>query len=291
MKPTSMLKKISVAGMLASCIFLVNCGKSKDETAAKIAEKMALENMVPNCSDETMEALRQRSTLFGSIREILAGALDDDKKQKVQTFINEISEKSEKIYSNVRSSKVAGFPATGCNFKEKEVNIKYELPTIKAENLALAKRVSKANDNKPNQILLLARPTWKAGDKLRISEELADLLSNETFINGKRVIHKGKVINGGPDFDWLKAKSDTSICISTVVDGQGVSDGDTPEISNIIPRLDDKLRITQDLALMLPSLSGKRSLLLTCTLADKSDLNDAMVDTFGSLLIKAEPAQ
>jgi hypothetical protein len=292
MKPTSLLKKISVAGMLASCIFLVNCGRAKtDDTAAKIADKLALENSLPSCSDETMQLLRQRSTLFSSIRQILAGPIDDALKIRLQTYIDEVHTKSTSIKANVRKSKVAGFPATGCTFKEKETEIKYELSIIKTEDRTLAKRVSDANDKKPNQILANARPEWKTGDKLKLSNELAALLSNESFINGKRVIYNGKVANGGADFNLLRNKKDASVCFTSVVDGQEVTSGDVPEIGNISTRLDNKERIVRDVTLLVSALSGKRSLLITCLLADESDLNDALVDTFGRLLVKEEPAQ
>ncbi len=291
MKPTSMLKKIGIAGMLASCIFLVNCSQAKDDTKTKLAEKLALENMLPSCSDEVMQLLKQRSTLFGSIREILAGPLDDAQKLKLQTFIDEIYNKSTAIMTKVRSSKVAGFPATGCSFKENEAEIKYQLSVIKTEDLALAKRVSEANDKKQNEILKNTRPVWKAGDKLTPSSELAEFLSNETFINGKRIIHHGKVANGGRDFLFLKSKTSESICVSVTLDGQGFTSEDTLEIVNVTPRLDNTSRIIQDLSLFANSISGKRSLLLSCILPDGSDLNDAMVDTFGNLLVKQEPPQ
>jgi len=291
MKPTSLLRKISVAGMLASCIFLVNCGKKKDDSAAKVTEKLALENMIPACSDETMQLLRQRSTLFGSIRQILSGPVDEAQKIRLQTFIDEIYAKSTTIKSNVRKYKVAGFPATGCSFKDKETEIKYELTVIKTEDLALAKKVSNANDKKPNLILTNARPEWKTGDKLKISSELALLLSNENFVNGKRIIYNAKVINGGADYQLLRSKRDNSLCFTSVVDGQEVTTTDAPEIGNISKRLDNKDRIVQDLTLLVSALAGKRSLLVTCVLADASDLNDALVDTFGSLLVKEEPAQ
>lgn len=286
MKPTSMLKKISVAGLLASCIFLVNCGKSNDDSKLRLAEKLAADKMLPACSEETKQWLTERSELFTSVRAILEKPLDDAQKQLLQDSMTSLSEKSQNIMKKVRASKVAGFPATGCTYKNSETETKFELSIIKSENLALAKRVSKANDNKPNEVLLAARPIWKAGDKLKISSELAQMISNDDFVDGKRMVYDAKVVNGGADFILLKNKRDSSLCISAVVDGQGVTADDVPEIAGIAPRLDNTGRIIQDITLLIPSLSGERSLLLTCILADASDLNDAMVDTFGSLLEK-----
>lgn len=288
MKPTSPLKKISIAGMLASCIFLVNCGQPTDHSKEEAMKKLALELQLPSCSDDTMKLLRQRSTLFSSIREILAGTLDDAQKTRVQTFIDEVYTKSKSIMSNVRTTKVQGFPASGCTFKENESEIKYQLDVIKTEDLALAKRVSEANDKKPNEILLHAQPTWKVGDKLTISANLAPLLSDERFVNGRRMILNGQVVNGGNDFLNLKMNRTTSLCISATIDGQDTPSGTVSEISNLTARLDNKERLVQDLKILIPSMTGSRSLMLSCILADGSDLNDAMVETFGQLLVKAE---
>jgi len=286
MKPTILLKRLSIAGVLASCIFLVNCGRTKDDPQAQIAAKVSADNALPACSDETRKLLKERSDLFSTIRDILGKPLDDAQKETLQNSVLLLSEKSQTIMANVRESKVAGFPATACVYKNAETEMKYDLSVIKAEDLTLAKRVSKANDGKPNEILLQSRPTWKAGDKLKISVELAQMITNDSFVSGKRMIYQGKVVNGGADFNLVSNKRDSSVCITAVVDGQGVTAEDTPEIGNISARLDNKGRIVQDLTLLVPSMAGKRSLLLTCVLADKSDLNDAMVDAFGSLLLK-----
>lgn len=286
MKPTILLKKLSIAGVLASCIFLVNCGSAKDDPQAQIAAQVSADKALPACSDETMKLLKERSDLFSTIRDILGKPLDDAQKETLQNSVFLLSGKSQTIKANVRESKVAGFPATACIYKNAETEIKYDLSVIKAEDLTLAKRVSKANDDKANEILLQSRPTWKAGDKLKISAELAQMITNDSFVSGKRMIYDGKVVNGGADFQLVSSKRDSSFCITAVVDGQGVTSEDTPEIGNISARLDNKGRIVQDLTLLVPSMAGKRSLLLSCVLADKSDLNDAMVDAFGSLLLK-----
>ena len=288
MKPTNLLKNLKTAGVLASCILLVHCAPSdkKDAQVTKLSEDMLL----PACSDETMGILRARSTLFGSIRDILSHpTLDASQKEKVQGFIEDVFSKSTSVVAKIRSEKVNGLPASGCKYQDPASNaqIKYQLGVIRTEDRALAKKVSEANDNKPNQILTNIRPTWSNSTVLEISPALAQLLSDATLVNGSRVIINGRIAAGGSDYQALKRNLTASFCVAASVDGQPVdNNGARASIGNLAaPRLDNLNRITVDLTLLLPSsFSGNRSFLLTCTLADASDINDAMVDTFGNLL-------
>jgi hypothetical protein len=304
MKPTLSINKFLLAGMLASCVFIVNCAGGNNDSKnsqAKILEAIESNLSLPKCSDDTMELLTQRSTLFTSIRELLPTDLDgsklnSDQKEKLQTFISEISQKSKSIMANVRSAKVNGLPAAACTYKytEKdgtEKQLTYELPVIKKEDLSLAKKVSKVNE-KANVITDGERDVWNAQDTLLISPKLAQFLSDDRLVNGKRMITNGNVVAGGQDFLILKRNTSASLCFSTTVDGQEIDESGAQATLGVLsePRLDNLNRINIDLTLFITaSYGGNRVFSLTCILPDSSDLNDALVDTFGNLL-KKKPA-
>jgi hypothetical protein len=303
MKPTSAFKKMCLAGMLASCFFLVNCGPSQNakDTKAEALKLEELNKQLPKCSDDTMSLLIDRNVIFGTIRDLLSAPLDSAQKEKLQSKINELYSKSKAIMTNVRTSKVNGLPATGCNYTSTDKNgaeakLTYQLSVMKVEDLALAKKVSKATEDTPNAITQNEHDVWEQQDIVLISSDMARLLSDERWINGKRMITNGRVMGGGQEFNILKRNATASLCYPTLVDGQEVDESGSQATINLsAPRLDNMNRIVVDVTLLVPaSYGGNRTFLVSCLLADGTDLNDAMVDTFGDLLkkkpVEAAPA-
>ena len=307
----NLLSKTLLCGVIASSFVLINCQKAPnrpvksgvDTLAKPQAAKMAA------CSDNMITALEARKALKTEIEALVkehqdkkaaannsAGAgLDDGQKEQLQTKINELAKKSSELYSLLRAGPqakdVAAPPAAGAfdgctqaDAKDPKKTIEYKILMLEDEDRKLAVVVSQIT-GKGNDIADGINAGYSEGKSVKISAELAAMLSSKNNLNGAKMIIEGKVSDGGEAYKAALADKTKTSCIAAQVDDAAVSADASAKITTVgAPSRDASSQRTTVLVALAVKGEQDRMMSLSCNIAENADASKELTKALGALM-------
>ena len=309
----NLLSKTLLCGVIATSFVLINCQKAPnrpvksgiDPLAKPQAAKMAA------CSDNMITALDARKALKAEIETLIkehkdklaaannaAGAgLDDGQKEQLQTKINELAKKSSDLYSLLRAGPQANPAATaappaaggfdGCaqaDAKDPKKTIEFKIQILEDEDRKLGVVVSQIT-GLDNDISKGINAGYSEGKSVKISAELATMLSSKNNVNGAKMIIDGKVSDGGEAYKAALADKSKTSCIAAQVDDAAVSADSAAKIMTVgAPSRDASSQRSTVLVALAVKGEQDRMMSLSCNIAENADASQELTKALGSLM-------
>lgn len=300
-----------MCGVIATSFVLINCQKAPnrpvksgvDPLAKPQAAKMAA------CSDNMITALDARKALKAEIEALIkedkdkkdaannaAGSgLSDGQKEELQTKINELAKKSSDLYTLLRAGPQAKAAAAapgagafdGCtqvDAADPKKTSEHKIEVLENEDRKLATVVSQIT-GQDNDIIKNINAGYAQGKAVKISAELATMLSSKNNVNGAKMIIDGKVLDGGDAYKTALADKTKTSCIAAQVDDAAVSADAEAKILNVgAPSRDaSSQRSTVLVAIEVKGEQG-RMMSLSCNIADNADASQELTKALGALM-------
>lgn len=309
----NLLSKTLLCGVIATSFVLINCQKAPnrpvksgvDPLAKPQAAKMAA------CSDNMVTALEARKALKAEIEALVkedkdkkaaannaAGAgLSEAQKEELQTKINDLAKKSSDLYALLRAgpqakaaAEAAAPPAVGafdgCTQLDTatQKTAEHKIEVLQNEDRKLATVVSQIT-GKGNDIVDNINAGYADGKSVKISAELAAMLSSKNNVNGAKMIIDGKVLDGGAAYTAAVADKTKTSCIAAQVDDAAVSADTSAKITSIgTPSRDASTQRSTVLVALAVKAEQDRMMSLSCNIADNADASQELTKALSALM-------
>lgn len=305
----NLLSKTLLCGVIATSFVLINCQKAPnrpvksgvDPLAKPQAAKMAA------CSDNMVTALEARKALKAEIEALIkedkdkkaAGSgLDDAQKEQLQTKINDLAKKSSDLYALLRAGPQANPAAAatppgagagafdGCTQLDTatQKTAEHKIEILQNEDRKLATVVSQIT-GQGNDIVDGINAGYADGKSVKISAELAAMLSSKNNVNGAKMIIDGQVLEGGAAYTAAVADKTKTSCIAAQVDDAAVSADAEAKIMTVgAPSRDASTQRTTVLVALAVKGEQDRMMSLSCNIADNADASQELTKALGALM-------